>query len=205
MSADHPRQRRGRRGPARQRPEPTPTQRALSLLTRREHSRLELTRKLAARGVDPEAAQAAVDKLGAAGWQDEARFAESLERSRAAAGYGPVRIRAELGTHRLPDEVVVAAMDGFDGDWRENARDLVRRRLGEGVQDDPARRRKAADLLYRRGFGSVRVQCRIGDVIWRTSLFPQKSGGYFLPIKIDVCRKEGLAAGDQVTVDLELL
>ena len=56
-----------------------------------------------------------------------------------------------------------------------------------------------------RGFGSVRVECRIGDFIWRTSLFPQKSGGYFLPVKIDVCRRAGLTAGDDVTVELELL
>ena len=50
----------------RKRQEPTPTQRALGLLVRREHSRKELTRKLAARGVDPDAAMAAVDKLHAA-------------------------------------------------------------------------------------------------------------------------------------------
>ena len=56
-----------------------------------------------------------------------------------------------------------------------------------------------------RGFGSVRVECSIRDIIWRTSLFPQKSGGYFLPVKIDVCRRAGLTAGDDVTVELELL
>ena len=42
--------------PRRQRPQPTATQRALGLLTRREHSRRELTRKLAARGVATEIA-----------------------------------------------------------------------------------------------------------------------------------------------------
>lgn len=149
---------RGRQRARRPRPEPTATQRALSLLTRREHSRFELTRKLTARGVEPEAAEAAVGKLRDAGWQDDARFAETLLRSRAAAGYGPVRIRAELRTHRVGHDLVAAVMDGFDGDWRENARDLVRRRFGEGVPDDPARRRKAAELLYRRGFSGDQVR-----------------------------------------------
>lgn len=148
----------GRRRARRPRPEPTATQRALSLLTRREHSRFELTRKLAARGVEEDAAAAAVGKLGEAGWQDDARFAELLVRSRAASGHGPVRIRAELGTHRLDQALVAAAMDTFDGDWVENARDLVRRRLGEGVADDPLRRRKAAELLYRRGFTGDQVR-----------------------------------------------
>ena len=128
------------------------------MLTRREHSRLELTRKLTARGVEADAAEAAVAKLGEAGGQDDARFAESLVRSRAAAGYGPVRIRAELGTHRLDGELIAAAMESFEGDWVEIARDLVRRRCGEGVADDPVRRRKAAELLYRRGFGGDQVR-----------------------------------------------
>ena len=89
--------------------------------------------------------------------------------------------------------------------WGLVIRPSARRNGTSSARKQQAAEVKAHSLLYRRGFGSVRVQCRIGDVIWRTSLFPQKSGGYFLPIKIDVCRKEGLAAGEQVTVDLELL
>lgn len=57
----------------------------------------------------------------------------------------------------------------------------------------------------RRGFGSVRVEATINGVAWRTSIFPQKSGGYILPIKSDVRRRAGIAAGDEVTVSLELL
>jgi hypothetical protein len=54
-----------------------------------------------------------------------------------------------------------------------------------------------------RGFGSVRVQAAIGDVSWRTSVFPQKTGGYLLPVNADVRRRAGIAAGDDVTVTLE--
>ena len=65
---------------------------------------------------------------------------------------------------------------------------------------------RAHSMFVRRGFGSVRVEATVGDVTWRTSVFPSKSsGGYFLPIKIDVCRKEGLVAGDTVRVELELV
>ena len=42
-------------------------------------------------------------------------------------------------------------------------------------------------------------------MVWRTSVFPIKAGGYFLPVKADVRRKAGIAAGDEVTVELELL
>jgi hypothetical protein len=56
-----------------------------------------------------------------------------------------------------------------------------------------------------RGFGSVKVEATIGEVIWRTSVFPLNSGGYVLPVKADVRRKAGIGAGDEVTVELDLL
>ena len=143
--------------------EQTPVQRALGLLVRREHSRKELTRKLTARGIESEAATAAVEKLTEAGWQDDTRFAENLVRMRANTGYGPLHIRAELGTHGLDSEQIAAAMDTFEGDWTENARDLVRRRFGEAGPQELPQRRKAADLLARRGFD--------GDSIRRATRF----------------------------------
>ena len=150
--------------PARKpRPQPTPVQRALGLLVRREHSRKELTRKLTSRGVEADEAAAAVERLAGDGWQDDTRFAASLVRSRAASGYGPLYIRAELGTHGLGSEAVAAALETFEGDWTEVARDLVRRRYGEAGPADLAQRRKAADLLARRGFD--------GDSIRRATRF----------------------------------
>ncbi len=142
----------------RHRPEPTPTQRALGLLTRREHSSRELTRKLTARGIEADAAKATVERLAEAGWQDDTRFAEALVRSRASAGHGPIRVRAELGTHGLDREAVAAAMDAYDGDWSANARDLARRRFGTGMHEDRALQRKAADFLIRRGFTADQVR-----------------------------------------------
>lgn len=136
----------------RRRPEPSPTQRALGLLTRREHSRLELARKLAVRGVEAVDAQVVIDKLAAAGWQDDTRFAESLVRSRAAGGYGPTYIRAELGTHGLASDVVAAALESYEGDWTQNACDLVRRRHRAASTGDRDARRKAVEFLLRRGF-----------------------------------------------------
>ncbi|MGY0611378.1 MULTISPECIES: regulatory protein RecX [unclassified Luteimonas] len=147
----------------------TPAQRALGLLVRREHSRKELARKLEARGVESAEAEAAIERMAEAGWQDDGRFATGLARMRAEAGYGPLRIRAELGTHGLGGEIIEAAFEalaesGAD-DWRANARRLVQRRHGPAVADDPVLRRKAADLLFRRGFDhdSVRAATAPGD------------------------------------------
>jgi hypothetical protein len=73
------------------------------------------------------------------------------------------------------------------------------------LPDEKADEVKAQAALVRRGFGSVQVEVTLHDVTWRTSLFPRKSGGYFLPVKIGVCRKAAIAAGDQVTAALDLL
>ena len=59
--------------------------------------------------------------------------------------------------------------------------------------------------LGRRGFGSVKVEVEIGASRWSTSVFPQKKGGWFLPVKQAICRAEGLEAGAAVEVRLDLL
>ncbi|HET7282614.1 MAG TPA: DUF1905 domain-containing protein [Sphingomicrobium sp.] len=64
---------------------------------------------------------------------------------------------------------------------------------------------RAHCLAAMRGFKSARVAATINEVSWLTSVFPMKSGGYFLPVKAEVRRKAGIAAGDVVTVELELL
>ena len=81
------------------------------------------------------------------------------------------------------------------------------------VPADEAIEIRAHTFGNRRGFGSVRVEATINGpstgsgqaIAWRTSLFPQKSGGYILPIKADVRRRAGVSAGDDVTVTLELV
>ena len=62
--------------------------------------------------------------------------------------------------HGLDRDTIVAAMDAYDGDWAENARDLARRRF-PGRLDDRAIQRKAADFLLRRGFGGDQVRAAI--------------------------------------------
>lgn len=136
----------------RKRRERTATESAVGLLTRREHSRRELTRKLAARGHAADEVEATVARLAEAGWQNDARFVESLIRSRASAGYGPLHVRTELSTHGIDRETIGHALAAAEVDWDARARDLLRRRFGPDLPPDLATRRKAADLLLRRGF-----------------------------------------------------
>jgi regulatory protein len=127
-------------------------QRALGLLVRREHSRRDLARKLAQRGVEPAEAAAAVEKLAGQGYQDDQRFADSFARDRTSAGYGPVRIRVELAGHGLAEDAIEAALAACEADWPALARRQVERRWRPAELADPARRRKAVEFLLRRGF-----------------------------------------------------
>ena len=60
------------------------------------------------------------------------------------------------------------------------------------------------EIGKRRGFGSVKVTVTLGESAWQTSLFPNKDGSWFLPIKKPVRVAEGLIEGDEVDVALEL-
>jgi hypothetical protein len=64
---------------------------------------------------------------------------------------------------------------------------------------------RAQSLAHRGGFGSVRVEARVNGVVWRTSVFSQKSGGYILPVKASIRRDAHIAAGDDITVELQIL
>lgn len=52
-----------------------------------------------------------------------------------------------------------------------------------------------------RGFGSVKVEARIGETRWKSSVFPQeKQSEWILLVSKKVMRAEDLAPGDEVSV-----
>ena len=55
------------------------------------------------------------------------------------------------------------------------------------------------------GFGSIKVEARIGETRWRTSIFPHgESGGFLLPVKASVRKAEAIVEGDDVAVSLRV-
>lgn len=73
------------------------------------------------------------------------------------------------------------------------------------VPDDQSAEIKAQAFELPRGFGSVRVEAAIGDVTWRTSVFPLNSGGYVLPVKAEIRKRAKINAGDEVATRLTLI
>jgi hypothetical protein len=60
----------------------------------------------------------------------------------------------------------------------------------------------AATASY--GWGVIPVVARVGDVEFKTSLFP-KDGGYLLPLKEAVRRPQLITAGDEIIVEMTVV
>lgn len=122
---------------------------AMDLLARREHGRAELARKLRQRGAADELIDGELGRLAEEGLLSDQRFLDSYIRSRANAGYGPLRIREELVRRDLPRPLVERALADSGIDWSDNLRDLWRRRFAALPQDARERARQGRFLLQR--------------------------------------------------------
>lgn len=93
--------------PAAPRPGLSLKARAVGLLSRREHSRLELERKLTPHAESPEALVEVLDELTRAGWQSDARFTQGWVH-RKASGQGVSRIVQDLKQQGIAPEAIAA-------------------------------------------------------------------------------------------------
>ncbi len=121
----------------------------MDLLARREHGRVELTRKLRQRGATPELIEPELDRLTEEGLLSEARYLESFVSYRARSGYGPVRIREELSQRGLARADIEHALRECGIDWREQMAEVWRRKFGEQPADARERAKQGRFLAYR--------------------------------------------------------
>ena len=130
--------------------------RALRYLSQREHSRLELERKLARHvtATQTDSAQAqiarALDELATAGLLSEARAAASVLASQGQR-YGVRRLKQTLQFKGLDPELVSATLTAARGTEVERAREVWRRRFGVPPAD-AAERARQMRFMAGRGF-----------------------------------------------------
>lgn len=125
---------------------------AMDLLARREHGRVELTRKLRSRGATDELIEVALDRLAEEGLLSEARYLEAFVGYRARAGYGPLRIREELAQRGLARGDVEQALRESGIDWREQLEDTWRRKFAGELPRDARERAQQGRFLSYRGY-----------------------------------------------------
>lgn len=125
---------------------------AMDLLARREHGRVELMRKLRKRGAPEELIEAALQRLAEEGLLSEARYLESFVAYKARAGYGPQRIREELGQRGLARGDIDQALRDSGIDWFEQLRETWQRKFAGRLPIDARERAQQGRFLAYRGY-----------------------------------------------------
>ncbi|MEY3219249.1 MAG: hypothetical protein RIT27_606 [Pseudomonadota bacterium] len=125
---------------------------ALSLLSRREHSRLEIAQKLQKAGFSNGDIQPILDDLIKRDWLNEDRFVEMLVRSRFNQHYGPAKIRYDLQQKGISSNKIANALEIYQEEWADSAKELRNRRFGEIPPSTPQMRAKQTRFLMSRGF-----------------------------------------------------
>ena len=122
---------------------------AEELLNRRDYSSSELAAKLREAGYHPSVADEVVARFVEVGLLDDRRFAELFARSKAAAGWGRIKIERELARRGVDATQLEGWPSGYlEEDESETAFALASRRHLSGKNDF----QKLVRFLCRRGF-----------------------------------------------------
>jgi regulatory protein len=124
--------------------------RALRALAGREHSRVELERKLASFETESGELAKILDELSAKGFIDEQRVADSLAYRRGAK-LGTARVVQELKAKGVDNDAVQQAAAALKATEQERAREVWRKKFGSPAAD-AAERAKHMRFLASRGF-----------------------------------------------------
>jgi len=141
-------------------PKPTrsATARAVDLLSRRDHARAELRRKLLRKGHSPDETRAAIARVEELGLHDEEHSCRALARSFAVhRGYGPIKVRGRLKEKGFERALVDRAVDELDVDWAVLCRNSAKKRAHKG-------RKAVLRFLSTRGFPPTMARCAAEEV-----------------------------------------
>lgn len=127
-------------------------QNALNLLTRRDHSRLELVQKLSRKNYDRADIDTTLQRLEAEGWINESRFTENYANYRRRRGFGPRRIAMELGSKGIQETMIAEHLQMADNAWLIEIRTIWQKQFKGRKPCDAQTRAKQMRFLFNRGF-----------------------------------------------------
>lgn len=130
--------------------------RALKYLSAREHSRLELARKLSRYAQEGDDVEALLDSLEAAKYLSQSRFSESLVHRRASR-FGNSRILSELQMHGIEGVELSDIKASLAQDEASRACEVWRKKFTHPPAD-AADRAKQMRFLQQRGFSHSAIQ-----------------------------------------------
>ena len=145
--------------------------RAMRILSQRDHSREELKRKLQLSSqraayfqqlehtpLPNELLEKVLDWCQESGWLNDERFTERFIQSRARKGYGLQRVRMELQQKGISRDDINQALCDTDVDWSACAADLAKRKFGEPLPQSWAEKSKVQRFLMSKGFMMEDIQ-----------------------------------------------
>lgn len=142
-------------------------ERAIQILTPREHSVHELRLKLLKRNIEHDKIEAIIAYLIELNYLSDERFAEAYVAERIRKGDGPLKIRSNLQRRGVDRSLVERFVSSDDDIWIERASDVLSKRFrsnddveGRLLIDEWVKRR---NLLMNRGFPSHIVRIALGD------------------------------------------
>ena len=122
----------------------------MRFLARREHTRAELKRKLAARAEEGEDIDALLDDLTQRGWLSDARFAEQAARAKARR-FGPLKLAHYLKSRGVGEEAMAAGLRGAGAEGEASVERVWRSRF-RAVPADEREKLRQVRFLQGRGF-----------------------------------------------------
>ena len=131
---------------------------ALDLVSRREHSQFELIQKLNKRF--PETMpiiEEVVKKLAINNILNDERFAEMYLNSRARKGFGPKKIEMELNFKKVDSSFIAIAIAEYES-WTENAQNELLKKFKGVKPTDYNSKMKQKQFLFNRGFSSQIIE-----------------------------------------------
>ncbi|HEX8961761.1 MAG TPA: recombination regulator RecX [Rhodocyclaceae bacterium] len=136
-------------------------QRAIRLLARREHTRAELTRKLAPLGTEEEI-EAVLAELAQSGLLSDARAASAYVRGNGAR-FGAARLRQTLRRKGVDSELIEQQLAQADlPDEMARAREIWAKKFAAAPQD-PREWARQARFLQGRGFSADVIRRLLKD------------------------------------------
>lgn len=136
--------------------------RAINILSRREHSRWELQKKLLPHTDNPDTLELLLNELEQQKWLSTERFADSLVHRRAASR-GAQRITQELRQHGVSDTRIAEINQQLLGTEDQRAQEIYQRKFPDvpQTQKDYARHYR---FLVARGFSSDTIRRLLGEI-----------------------------------------
>ena len=124
---------------------------ALDIISRREHSQKELSNKLIKKFNIPELVDSVIDVLLEKNLLNDYRYSESYVVARKRKGFGPKKIGYELVSRGVNENTASEVIDA-EGGWNEAALKAFNKKFKAGMGEDYKEQNKQKVFLQNRGF-----------------------------------------------------